>query len=128
MGSAQVEWKRRRIASGLCACGNTPEPGKKSCRGCIDRRSQHTKALREARRERGVCPDHPDMKPAPGNVYCEICLRYHKDRHIKLITDGKCIYCLGEARPHRKTCKECTDKAVAKNVERKAMRKRNSNG
>jgi len=60
---------------GLCCdCGETPEPGLKRCRYCLDRCVRAAKKLHARKLSAGLCPFCSNRPLAPGLKKCRECL------------------------------------------------------
>lgn len=65
---------KSRRALGLCPrCGDTPEPGKSTCRSCLDKRSGEHKRNADRWRAQGLCTQCGKNSPPGGKLQCAEC-------------------------------------------------------
>ena len=92
--------KKRAIANkakGLCSCGNSPRPGKRSCEICAERMRRGSKEYKKRLREQGICLHCMTRPVDQDKTLCLICLERSntagKSRYRLRVDSGLCLTC-----------------------------------
>jgi len=81
-----IQFRKQRIESGLCLCGQPLVTGRSSCELCLEKRRSYSAAKRKARINSKLCRDcgRPSTSPL-----CPTCLAIKKQQNITFRTTLK---------------------------------------
>lgn len=93
-------YRQKKLAAGLCECGDPVETDKNYCSACCERRRQLAKTIHQKRRDAGQCV-HCGAEAVDGKKCCLDCQlrareRCQKQRTEALEAYGKQCACCGE--------------------------------
>lgn len=99
-------------------CRSPTAPGRKSCPACLAKQVQRQRKKVKSRRLAGLCSC--GKTPLPGKRTCEKCLKWARDRRLKLEATGLCV-CGNPTTAGRRTCQRCLDNEAERRTDRLAL-------